>query len=247
MKYICTICGYTYDEAKEGRAFKDLPDSWVCPVCGAAKSAFKTDENSKPLSGAKASGAVTEAGSDLDADKKNTDTAFSGTVAHAGNGTEEVFDEDMKRLSSGELAALCSNLARGCEKQYMAREAALFKEIADYFSTTAPAVPETDIEHLAALFKKDLESGYPELFNEADSALDRGTKRICVWGEKVTNIQSTLLARWEREGDAFLKNAEVWVCSVCGFIYVGNTPPEICPVCKVPSWKFDKIERRYPA
>ena len=180
MKYICTICGYIYDEAKEGRTFKGLPDSWVCPVCGAAKNAFKADENSKPLSGAEASGAAAEAGSDFEADKKNTDNAFSETMAHAGNGAEEEFDEDMKKLSSGELAALCSNLARGCEKQYMAMEAALFKEIADYFSTTAPAVPETDIEHLAALFKKDLESGYPELFNEADSAWDRGTKRICV-------------------------------------------------------------------
>ena len=29
-----------------------------------------------------------------------------------------------------------------------------------------------------------------------------------------------------------------WVCSVCGYVYEGATPPEFCPVCKVPASKF---------
>ena len=48
-KYRCTVCNYVYDEAKEKRKFTDLPKEWVCPVCGAPKSAFvllaeKTEE-----------------------------------------------------------------------------------------------------------------------------------------------------------------------------------------------------------
>ena len=39
-KYRCTICNYVYDEAKEKVKFSDLPKEWVCPVCGAPKSAF---------------------------------------------------------------------------------------------------------------------------------------------------------------------------------------------------------------
>jgi pyruvate oxidase len=39
-KYRCTVCNYVYDEAKEKRKFTDLPKEWVCPVCGAPKSAF---------------------------------------------------------------------------------------------------------------------------------------------------------------------------------------------------------------
>lgn len=39
-KYRCTVCNYIYDEVKEGRKFADLPKEWVCPVCGAPKSAF---------------------------------------------------------------------------------------------------------------------------------------------------------------------------------------------------------------
>jgi len=36
----CTICGYIYDDAKEGTKFEDLPDDWSCPVCNAPKDAF---------------------------------------------------------------------------------------------------------------------------------------------------------------------------------------------------------------
>jgi pyruvate oxidase len=39
-KYRCTVCNYVYDEAKEKVNFNDLPKEWVCPVCGAPKSAF---------------------------------------------------------------------------------------------------------------------------------------------------------------------------------------------------------------
>jgi len=48
-KYKCTVCGYIYDPEKgdsdggikPGTAFEDIPDDWVCPVCGAAKDQFE--------------------------------------------------------------------------------------------------------------------------------------------------------------------------------------------------------------
>ena len=33
-----------------------------------------------------------------------------------------------------------------------------------------------------------------------------------------------------------------WVCSVCGYVYEGEQPPERCPQCKVPADKFVKQE-----
>ena len=47
-KFECDVCGYVYDPkdgddmngVAPGTAFKDLPDDWVCPVCGAPKSQF---------------------------------------------------------------------------------------------------------------------------------------------------------------------------------------------------------------
>lgn len=40
LKYRCTVCNYVYDEEKEGTRFAELPGDWICPVCGAPKSAF---------------------------------------------------------------------------------------------------------------------------------------------------------------------------------------------------------------
>ncbi|MDO4838868.1 MAG: NADH peroxidase [Clostridia bacterium] len=33
-----------------------------------------------------------------------------------------------------------------------------------------------------------------------------------------------------------------WVCSICGYVYEGEQPPEKCPVCKAPASKFVKQE-----
>jgi flavin reductase (DIM6/NTAB) family NADH-FMN oxidoreductase RutF/rubredoxin len=48
-KYVCKVCGWVYDPEigdpdggiKPGTEFEDIPDAWVCPVCGAAKSDFE--------------------------------------------------------------------------------------------------------------------------------------------------------------------------------------------------------------
>jgi len=39
-KYKCCVCGYIYDDNVEAIKFRDLPDDWVCPLCGAGKDAF---------------------------------------------------------------------------------------------------------------------------------------------------------------------------------------------------------------
>ena len=44
MRYICRICGYVYDEAAEKTPFGSLPESWKCPLCGAAKQDFEPDK-----------------------------------------------------------------------------------------------------------------------------------------------------------------------------------------------------------
>ena len=41
MKYICKLCGWEYDEEKEGTKFQDLPEDWLCPLCGAMQEDFE--------------------------------------------------------------------------------------------------------------------------------------------------------------------------------------------------------------
>jgi len=48
-KYVCKVCGYVYDPATgdpdnnvaAGTPFEKIPDSWVCPTCGAGKEEFE--------------------------------------------------------------------------------------------------------------------------------------------------------------------------------------------------------------
>ena len=47
-KYVCDVCGWTYDPrvgdpdngVEAGTAFEDIRDDWVCPECGAEKDRF---------------------------------------------------------------------------------------------------------------------------------------------------------------------------------------------------------------
>lgn len=50
-RYVCSICGYVYDPVKgdpdggiaAGTSFQDLPEDWICPICGATKMAFEKE------------------------------------------------------------------------------------------------------------------------------------------------------------------------------------------------------------
>ena len=52
QKYVCSICGYLYDPAVgdpdsglvAGAMFDDIPDGWVCPVCGVTKDMFEPEQ-----------------------------------------------------------------------------------------------------------------------------------------------------------------------------------------------------------
>ena len=50
-KWQCSFCGYVYDPEQgdpdsgvnPGTSFEDLPEDWVCPVCGASKDQFEKE------------------------------------------------------------------------------------------------------------------------------------------------------------------------------------------------------------
>jgi len=50
-KFVCTVCGYVYDEATgdtdsgvaAGTKFENIEDSWVCPLCGVGKDQFEEE------------------------------------------------------------------------------------------------------------------------------------------------------------------------------------------------------------
>ena len=147
-----------------------------------------------------------------------------------------------KKLSPMEMSIICSNLARGCEKQYMSKESENFRKLAEFFRSKAEPVSEASAEKLLELLDKDLSVGFPYGNAVAGEQPDRGALRCQVWAEKVTRMLQSLLTRYQTEGDKMLENTGVYVCTICGFVFVGDEPPAMCPVCKVPSWKFEKVE-----
>lgn len=218
-KYVCSVCGYVYDEAigipnegiAPGTSWEDIPDGWICPLCGATKAEFDVQGVTK-----------------------------TQEIKKTHNIIEE--STDMRELSPLEISALCTNLARGCEKQYKKEEADLFTELAGYFKASTAPVTNPDFEQLMTLIETDLLEGLPHANAVATEVKDRGALRALVWSEKVTRILKSLLSRYQKEGDSMLDNTGVYVCTICGFIYVGDNLPDLCPVCKVPNWKFEKIE-----
>ena len=223
MKYVCQVCGYVYDEEKEKVPFEDLPQDWTCPLCGAPKAMFeKMEEKAEQKAEQKA------------------DEPLANPMAKDLSQAEE----DFSQLSPGEISIIFSNLARGCEKQYQDQAKEAFLKLAKFFDGLTPKETDKDLSALSSLIKKDLDQEYKALRSTAEEKGDRGSLRAITWGEKVTTITKILLDRYEKEGEAFLENTNLFVCTVCGFLFVGENPPELCPVCKVPGWKFEKIEGR---
>ena len=206
MRYVCSICGHVYDEA-QNQPWEALPGDWKCPLCGAAKAAFRPE----------------------------------GAQQAAPSGPVPALPTDLRPLTAMELSAVCSNLARGCEKQYKADQAAAFTRLADWLRERAEPIADPSFDALLGRIEKDLSEGYPTANAVSGQIGDRGALRSLVWSEKVTRMLQSLLARYAREGEAMLKDTGVWVCTICGFVYVGDTPPELCPVCKVPNRKLEKI------
>lgn len=208
MKYVCPVCGYVYDEEKEGMPFADLPESWVCPLCRAPKSSFRPEK-----------------GAELPVESPAEDFAVGGA----------------EKLSWGQMAALCTDLGRACEKQGKTEQAEKFAMLAERLTALVPPEPGASPERLEALLGEEI-AAYPAVRGAVDAQGDRGAARALVWGEKADRMLAILLERYREQGESMLEGTRVWLCTACGFVYVGDAPPEQCPVCRVPAWKFEKVE-----
>ena len=84
------------------------------------------------------------------------------------------------------------------------------------------------------------------MFNEAnkitDEVKDSGAKRVITWASKTSNLIKTILNKYQNSGVDYIKNTKIWVCDICGFIYVGDEPPKVCPICKVPNFKIMEVK-----
>nr|WP_319520818.1 rubredoxin [uncultured Sphaerochaeta sp.] len=152
-------------------------------------------------------------------------------------------EDDMRQLSAEELVVLCTNLQKACTKQHREEESTLFATLASYYEKQRTTKTDSDHKALLDAVNQDLSDGYRDASKAAENSNDRGAKRALVWGEKASKLLKALMMRYEKQGGALLENTNVWVCEICGFVYVGDIPPSVCPICKVPSFKIHPIQK----
>lgn len=153
---------------------------------------------------------------------------------------KQEIEEDLRSLTNEEITYICSNLAKACEKEYKEEEQNLFAELATYFEEKTKEVASTieDIKEANKQEQKDIE----QAMKIADENSDRGAKRVLTWATKTSSMMKIILENYEKKGLDYIKNTKIWVCDICGFIYIGEEPPKVCPVCKVPSFKILEVK-----
>ena len=149
-------------------------------------------------------------------------------------------DEDLRTLTNEELTYICSNLAKACEKEYKEEEQNLFLELSKHFEEKMKIVEGT-LENIKELNEQENKE-IKDAFSTATKLEDRGAKRVLTWAEKTSNMTKLILDNYKEKGLDYIKNTKIWVCDICGFIYIGDTPPKVCPVCKVPSLKILEVK-----
>ena len=137
------------------------------------------------------------------------------------------------------LPVILSNLQKAAEKQQEPVVAGAFAAMESEYDKGSSNVKS--FSALKGLVSSDLSEVYPSLQGAAADIGDRGAMRALRWGQKVTAIQKSLIDRYETKGEALLEGKSLFVCEACGFIFLGDVAPDVCPVCKAPSSRFIKV------
>ena len=151
----------------------------------------------------------------------------------------EDVDEDLRELSNYEISLICSNLAKASEKQYLDEESNLFRELSKHYESLENN-KSGSLDDVIDMVDEDINSfsRAMDVFTKCD---DRGAKRVVNWASKSTNIMKAVIDTYKEKGIDYIKNTKIWVCDICGFVYIGDNPPKVCPVCRVPSLKILEV------
>jgi rubrerythrin len=156
-----------------------------------------------------------------------------------------VIQRDSQPLSV--LSLLFSNYAQSSEKLKRPHLTKYFNLLSRSFELQAMdqqrGIKDKPFNKLLSGFQgsiqEDLKKNYVSEEKGAQKSKNRGALRNFTWGKKVTTIQNSLIKRFlQSEGALVKENQRIFVCEACGFIGIGNGPPDLCPVCKAPSTRF---------
>ncbi|EKD58343.1 MAG: rubrerythrin [uncultured bacterium] len=161
--------------------------------------------------------------------------------------------DDLKAAFAGESQANRKYLAfaAAAEKEGKINLAKLFRAVAEGETihaikhlTTLGEV-KSSLENVKAALAGEtyeIESMYPEFIKDAQEEGEKAAELSFTSANEVEKIHQgqfvEALAKIEAGED--IEEAEYHVCSICGNLFVGETP-DSCPICKVPKEKFVKM------
>ncbi len=224
--YVCSVCGYTYDEAKENVRFSDLPADWRCPLCRAGKEKFV--EKAAPNAVNKYKGTKTE---------KNLMEAFAGESMARNKYT--YFANVAKEQGFEQIADIFMHTADN-EKEHAKL---WFKELGELGDTAKNLLHAAQGEHyewteMYANFAEDADAeGFPELAEKF--------RRVAKIEKSHEERYKALLHNVETE-TVFSKTEErLWECRNCGHLVIAKDAPEVCPTCGYARSYFELRKENY--
>ncbi len=86
----------------------------------------------------------------------------------------------MGAFNHGELTVICTNLRKACEKQLRSEEAALFGNLATYFSGKTESPGQATLQEIGAVIDEELATLYPQANEQAEApGIGERSERCC--------------------------------------------------------------------
>ena len=111
--------------------------------------------------------------------------------------------------------------------------------------TTDAGIIGTTAENLALAASEEQSEGVDQYIESAQIARQEGFEDIASHFEAIATIEKDHEARFRQylarlqNGTLYKRDQPItWQCLVCGYEYVGTTPPDVCPACNHPQYFY---------
>ena len=268
--YVCDVCKWEYDEAKgapeqgiaPGVKWENLPDDFVCPICGAGKAEFAKKDAPETASEASDGEAAP-----APFDKKVTRNFSYGLfVLTARDGEKDngcIINTAIQAASDPLRVSIAVNKANythdmivktGAFNLSFLSEESKFATYQNFGFRSG-----RDADKLEGISFRRSANGIAYLTEEVNAYLsgkvaqtvDLGSHTLFIadvtGGEILSKMPSVTYAYYfaniKPKPEAKKETKKGWICTICGYIYEGDTLPDdyICPICKHPASDFQKL------
>ncbi len=268
MTYICDICGWEYDEAKglpeqgiePGTKWADVPDDFICPLCGCPKEQFSARGSAEDVE----EPAPPKTSFDPKVTRSFSYGLFVLTAREGDKDNGCIINTAIQAASEPLRVTIAVNKANYTHDMILRTgefnlsfltEKSKFATFQNFGFRSG-----RDAEKLEQISFRRAANGIAYLTEEVNAYLsgrvvqtvDLGSHTLFIaevtGGEVLSRVPSVTYSYYfanikPKPQVAPEAEKKGWVCTICGYIYEGEElPPDyICPICKHPASDFQKL------